>query len=91
MVPVCDVLQVGAVKWWSCLGEALQRCVTTALAAEASSGLTEMLAQCRSVAEHFRWSDSAAEQLKNAQQELGHAPGKLKLDCPTRWNSMVRT
>jgi len=83
--------QVAQVKWRRCLGDALQLCVSTALASEAVPELPEILEKCRGIVEYFRQSRVAAEQLESAQRDLGLPQRKLKLDCPSRWNSMVAT
>jgi len=81
--------QVATVTWRPCFGEFLQHCIRTALGVGQASELAEILAKCRSIAEHFRLSDDAVKQLVSAQAELSLPQKTLQLDCADRWNSTV--
>jgi len=78
------------VTWQPCFGEALQRCITTALGDGQVSGLAEILEKSRNIGEYFRGTETAINQLEKAQEELGLPRKKLKLDCEDRWNSTVK-
>jgi len=83
-------VQVAGVKWAPCFGEALQRCIGTALGSREFPELAETLTRCRRVVEYFQRCQVAEDRLEEAQRELGLPVNRLMLDCPARWNSTVK-
>lgn len=67
-----------------CLGHVLNLAVNDALKVR---GVTEPIARCRKLVEHFDKSRAASEALTAKQAELNMKPHKLIQDVQTRWNS----